>query len=273
MDPIKTRLRVLSLMLLAVMAAGILGFMAIEHFTFLDAVYYMVVTLATVGYGDVHPVSSAGKILAMVLIVMGVGTFLGVIANVTEMMLNQHERRIRQQKLHMVTSLFFNEIGTQLLGFCAQADPERPALGLELNISGQWSEARFREARLTIRKHAFSVQIQRIPLEKIRRFLKQERDLLLRLLENPSLLEKESFTELLRAVFHIADELSHRHAFRTLPEADRTHLAGDFKRAYVLLVPHWIDYMHYLKNNYPYLFSLAVRTNPLDPDASVILRQ
>ena len=37
----------------------------------------------------------------------------------------------------------------------------------------------------------------------------------------------------------------------------------------VLLVREWLSYMEHLKSDYPYLFSLAVRTNPFDPNASV----
>jgi hypothetical protein len=103
-------------------------------------------------------------------------------------------------------------------------------------------------------------------------FLKQERDLLLRLLENPNLLEKETFTELLRAVFHLADELAHRKGEKSLPASDLDHLAGDIQRAYALLLPQWLDYLHYLKLHYPYLFSLAVRTNPLNPHASAVVK-
>jgi len=40
----------------------------------------------------------------------------------------------------------------------------------------------------------------------------------------------------------------------------------------VLLANEWVDYMRHLKNNYPFLFSLAMRTNPFDQDASVIIK-
>jgi hypothetical protein len=69
-------------------------------------------------------------------------------------------------------------------------------------------------------------------------------------------------------VFHLADELSHRKTVQHLPDSDYKHLAGDIKRAYRLLLREWVSYMEHLKNDYPYLFSLAVRTNPLNPDAS-----
>ena len=45
----------------------------------------------------------------------------------------------------------------------------------------------------------------------------------------------------------------------------------DIKRAYGLLTRQWLDYMQYLKNRYPFLFSLALRTNPFAESASAIV--
>ena len=82
------------------------------------------------------------------------------------------------------------------------------------------------------------------------------------------MLEHESFTELLWAVFHLAEELSHRPTVSELPDSDYDHLSGDIRRAHQLLVREWLSHMEHLKSDYPYLFSLAVRTNPFDPNAS-----
>ena len=115
----------------------------------------------------------------------------------------------------------------------------------------------------------FQVDIKKGDLAGLRSFIIERRVFLLGLLENPNLLEHEQFTELLWAVFHLAEELAHRKTISGLPENDYTHLAGDIKRAYGLLVREWLSYMKHLKANYPYLFSLAVRTNPFNPEASV----
>ena len=106
-------------------------------------------------------------------------------------------------------------------------------------------------------------------MEKIKNFLKGEKQFLLTLLENPNLLEHESFTNLLWSVFHLTEELIHRRNLKDLPEPDYKHIEGDIKRVYHLLIAEWLDYMKHLKSNYPYLFSLAVRTNPFDKNASV----
>ncbi len=84
------------------------------------------------------------------------------------------------------------------------------------------------------------------------------------------MLEHESFTELLRAVFHLAEELTYREDVNHLSDIDRQHIGGDITRAYVQLVHQWIDYMHYQKDHYPYLFSLSMRTNPFDTTASPV---
>ena len=72
---------------------------------------------------------------------------------------------------------------------------------------------------------------------------------------------------MLWAVFHLTDELAHRKDLMRLPDTDYQHL--DIKRAYRQLILQWMDYMKHLKQDYPYLFSLAMRTNPFDADASV----
>ena len=66
-----------------------------------------------------------------------------------------------------------------------------------------------------------------------------------------------------------AIRLSFTGLMANLPAPDRKHLEIDIRRAYDLLVKEWLRHMQHLKTDYPYLFSLAVRTNPFDPDAKV----
>ncbi|MDM8549717.1 ion channel [Desulfobacterales bacterium HSG2] len=76
----KIRLRIYLTVLLSL---GVIGFMSFENFSLTDAIYFSIVTMATVGYGDIHSQTDIGKILALIIIVGGVGTFLGVIASIT----------------------------------------------------------------------------------------------------------------------------------------------------------------------------------------------
>jgi hypothetical protein len=71
----------------------------------------------------------------------------------------------------------------------------------------------------------------------------------------------------------LTDELEHRRDFRKLPAADFRHLSGDIQRACAQLLRQWLTFMQHLKKAYPYLYSLAIRTNPFDPQAQAELRQ
>ena len=54
-------------------AVGSVGYMLIEHWSPVQAVYFCVVTLATVGYGDLHPTTEVGQLFTIGYIIVGVG--------------------------------------------------------------------------------------------------------------------------------------------------------------------------------------------------------
>ena len=64
------------LALLLTLAFGVVGYMTVEHWSFLDALFMTVTTVTTVGYREVHPLSRAGEIFTIVLIFVGVGVAL-----------------------------------------------------------------------------------------------------------------------------------------------------------------------------------------------------
>ena len=272
MDPFRVRFKIFLIIFLSVIVSGTVGFMIIEDLSLADALYFSIVTLATVGYGDIHPVTLPGKIFAIVMIVMGVGTFLGVVANATEMMLNKREKMARLEKMNMVIGTFFSEVGRQLLVDFSAFDPQMEVIRRELIVTNTWTESDFSRVDRLLQNHIYTIDTKKYDLETLKDFLSGNRDFLLRLLENPTLLEHEAFTELLQAVFHLTEELSYREDVLNLPDTDREHLSGDIKRAYSMLVRQWLHYMKYLKYNYPYLFSLALRTNPFDRESSPIVK-
>ncbi|WP_245942902.1 hypothetical protein [Methanothermobacter defluvii] len=65
------------------------------------------------------------------------------------------------------------------------------------------------------------------------------------------------------------EELEAREDITSLPPSDYEHLAGDLTRAYSAVIGEWLGYMEHLSENYPYLFSLAVRKNPFNREARV----
>jgi len=181
-------------------------------------------------------------------------------------------RRERMEKMNMVIGTFFSEVGNDLLSLLASGDAAMGRLKGSLVVGSNWSEAEFAEVRKTVAGYDYQIDTSAMDMPRLGEFLTSRRDFMLRLLENPVLLEHESFTNLLRAVFHLTEELRCRGDFACLPDSDYTHLAGDIRRVYEVLIIQWLDYMEYLKNNYPYLYSLEMRKNPFDADASPVVR-
>ncbi len=268
----KFRLRLYLSILILAMITGVSGFMLSEGSSFIDAVYFTVVTIATVGYGDVHPTTTAGKIVAMVLIVTGVGAFVGLVANGMEIMLDNREKRSRMEKLNMVIGLFYSEAGRGLLSLFSRCDGNIDAIKKDLAVNAAWSDRDFSAAARRIAPDYLRYDITCADLVALRDFLVAKSEFFLRLMENPTLLEHEEFTEMLMAGFHLQEELASRDDLVSQPHADREHLAGDIKRFYLMLAREWLVYMRYLKTGYPYLFSLAARLNPFDGDASAVIR-
>jgi hypothetical protein len=184
-------------------------------------------------------------------------------------LLTYREKRAMLNKLNMVIGAFFSELGTRLLKDFSAIDPDAAKIAENLHIQNQWDSKDFAAVRQCLQNHHYKTEWSDEAMKSVRKLLISERQFLLSLLENANLLEHESFTDLLWAVFHLAEELACRPSLQSLPETDRNHINGDIKRAYRLLMFQWLDYVKHLKNNYPYLFSLAIRTNPFNPDAHI----
>ena len=112
-----TRMLIYSLVtVLAVATIGTLGYMYIEHWSLLDALYMTVITLTTIGYGETHALDTSGRTFTLFLIMFGVGTVAFAIRNATKMMLEGElkqmfgrkkvEQKIRKLKDHYIVCGF-----------------------------------------------------------------------------------------------------------------------------------------------------------------------
>jgi len=108
-----TRRFQLSLLIVGViLAVGTGGYIALEGMSLIDALYMTLITITTVGFGEIHPLSPVGRIFTMVLIGLGVGTGAWALSNGVEIVLGQKlwnsvrrrkmEERIKSLKGHYI---------------------------------------------------------------------------------------------------------------------------------------------------------------------------
>src|SRR5580704_8547157 len=101
MGQLRRRLAVIVVAMLVTLGGGTLGFVLIEHYPVFDAFYMALITVTTVGYGEVHPLSQAGREFNSCLILVGVITMLLAVGAMTqtiiELELNQFfgKRRVK----------------------------------------------------------------------------------------------------------------------------------------------------------------------------------
>lgn len=194
-----------------------------------------------------------------------------IVTFVIDRLLSERDKRASIEKMNMVIGAFFSELGTELISRLTALDPDRGSKQAALRAVGSLDDPDYGKLKAEVGNFDFKVRPDGPALEDLRLLLVTKRDFMVRLLENPLLLEHEAFTDMLWAVFHLTEELESRTTLNSLPDSDMAHLAGDAGRAYGRLTQQWLDYMQHLRKAYPYLFSLAVRLNPFDPEASAFV--
>lgn len=188
-----------------------------------------------------------------------------------ERVLKERERQTIMRKLNMVIGVFFSEVGNRLLKELASHVVSCGELKERLRVNVSWKDDDFTAALEYLRRSNVRINLDIAGLPCLKQFMVEKRSFLVSLLENQNLLEHEEFTDLLWAAFHIVEELEARDSFDNIPPSDIDHINGDIKRVFGHLSREWILYMQHLKKDYPYLFSLAVRLNPMidSPDPVV----
>jgi len=190
---------------------------------------------------------------------------------IIERLLARRETQAKLEKLNMVVGAFFSELGNYLLRDLLEHFDNRLEISGHLRITSGWTKKDFQKAMAFADHLKVEVDCRTIDLGQLKAFLGQKREFLLTLLENPSLLEHDRFTDLLWAVTHVDEELEARPSLTGLPDKDMEHIAGDIQRLYDHLASEWLDYVQHLKSKYPYLFSLVLRTHPFQEHQSPII--
>lgn len=112
MEELRKRLILAAMLILFIISFGTVGYMSIEGWRFIDALYMTVITLSTVGYREVHALSEMGILFTTMLIVSGVGTVLYALSTGAQIVLEGElqeifgrkrlEKKIRELKNHYI---------------------------------------------------------------------------------------------------------------------------------------------------------------------------
>ncbi|HEX2043359.1 MAG TPA: potassium channel protein [Acidimicrobiales bacterium] len=105
------RARLPGLLLLLALVYGTVGYQVIEGFSFLDALYMTVTTLTTIGFGEIEPLSAAGRVFTITLVAFGVVVVFDLIAQFTSLLASGRlsrtiERRAMQRQISHLSDHF-----------------------------------------------------------------------------------------------------------------------------------------------------------------------
>lgn len=110
-------------MLTLIILLGVSGYMLIEKWDFLDALYMVTITLATVGYREIHPLHPSGIIFTIIFIIIGVISVIYLVSAIIEYMiqsdlLGKRRQRKMEKKLEDLNDHFiicgFGRVGHEV---------------------------------------------------------------------------------------------------------------------------------------------------------------
>ena len=200
-----------------------------------------------------------------------------IVAFLLDEIIEKKEKEAMLEKLDMLMSTFFSEVGNELIEQLSSANKYKASTE-NLKSIKDWDEKDYDNKLTELKKSSLDFTADIPPeerdefLDNLRTMLSNKREFIINLINNPNLLEKEEFTELINAILHLDEELEHRKELSKVTDADFAHLNGDMQRVYNRLVYEWVYYLKYLYKNYPYMIALIIRTNPFDEDADVYVK-
>ena len=83
---------------ITVVTVGTVVFHLLEKWSWIDSLYFTIITLATVGYGDLTPTTPVGKLVTVLFVIVGVGIFLGFLNKMMERRVERRERRLEARR-------------------------------------------------------------------------------------------------------------------------------------------------------------------------------
>ena len=90
--------RVLLFLLLTLLVGATLFYSSVEGWSIIDALYFSVMTMSTIGYGDLVPTTTWSKLFTIIFSILSIGFFAAVIANIVANVLERKKNKIAKHK-------------------------------------------------------------------------------------------------------------------------------------------------------------------------------
>jgi len=190
---------------------------------------------------------------------------------VIDRFLSSRDKQYMLDRLNVVIGAFYTECGMDLIKMSFVFLSGFETANSKLSGISSWRENDFAEIGGFIQKLDYQVDSRKGSLQDLKVYLLSKRDFILGMMQNPNLMEHQTFTDMMLALFHLYEELAGRPQLSDLPESDMDHLSGDMKRAHKLIIIEWTSYIKHLKRDYPYLFSLTARKNPFNSEVNIVV--
>lgn len=197
-----------------------------------------------------------------------------IVAFLLDSIISKKEKEAILEKVDMIVGTFFTKIGNDMVYEISIVNENKVQVD-NLKSIGEWEDKDYKNKLKELEEHPveFDCNLQGVErvefLENISKRLHDNQEFFISLINNSNLLEKDEFSNLLLSILHLDEELTRRGNFENISDIDFNHLKGDISRVYSNLVYEWVYYLRYLNRFYPYMISLAIRTNPFDCDVDV----
>lgn len=185
----------------------------------------------------------------------------GFIANY---IVEKKEREKKENEMNMIIGIFYNQVGTEVLDVLVKADNCIENIRNTALIKKDWKQEQYKILYEKLNQYEYCVDINKLDLSKLKDILLKNEDFFIDLILNPTIQDKELFTETIVAMIHLKDELNDRFIGEELDDYEKVHITVDLNMAYKSLALRWVDYMYHLQTLYPQLFTKALVTSPFD---------
>ena len=92
--------RVLLYTLLTLLFGATLFYIKIEGWSFIDALYFSVMTMSTIGYGDLVPTTTLSKLFTIIYAILSIGVFVAVVTKIVHIIIERKKSKLAKRKSH-----------------------------------------------------------------------------------------------------------------------------------------------------------------------------